>query len=106
MDEEEQFNDIWADWMAEEGLAIEDEIQETLVSSRGLLDIDDGTHAQWIDGTLGVLLTFDLSEIHSILNAWDAAEDGNMVALATLMHWLQGFSGFLEACMTNIEEEN
>lgn len=101
---EEPFDDLWANWMAEEGLAIEDEIHQTLLASKGLLDIDDGTHAQWVNGTLGVLLTFDIEEVDSILNAWEEAEDGNLVALATLMHWLQGFSGFLQACMTNIED--
>ena len=42
---EEPFDDLWANWMAEEGLAIEDEIHQTLLASKGLLDIDDGTHA-------------------------------------------------------------
>ena len=102
---EEHFEDHWADWMASEGLALEDEIQASMLATKGLLDIDDGTHAQWVDGKLGVLLTFELEEINSILNAWDEAEDGNMIALATLMHWLRGFSTFLEACMENIEED-
>jgi hypothetical protein len=101
---EEQFDDLWANWMAVEGLDIEDEIHQTLLASKGLLDMDDGTHAQWVGGTLGVLLTFDFEEVDSILNAWDEAQDGNLIALSTLIHWLQGFTVFLQACTGNIEE--
>jgi len=104
VDEEELFDDVWADWMAEQGLEIEDEIEQTLLSSKGLLDMDDGTHAQWINGTLGVLLTFDLDEVDHLLDAWEEAEDGNMIALATLLQWLHGFSAFLKACTANIED--
>jgi hypothetical protein len=104
VDKEEPFDDIWANWMAEQGLDIEDEIEQTLLSSKGLLDMDDGTHAQWINGTLGVLLTFDLEEVEQLLDAWDQAEDGNMIALATLLQWLNGFSTFLKACTANSDD--
>ena len=102
--EEEPLEDSWAIWMAEEGLAIEDEIHQTLLASKGLLDMDDGTHAQWLSGTLGVLLTFDLEEVNSLLNAWDEAQDGNVVSLAVVLHWVQGFTTFLDACISNLDE--
>ena len=104
MAEEEPLEDSWAIWMAEEGLAIEDEIHQTLLASKGLLDMDDGTHAQWLSGTLGVLLTVDLEEVNSLLNAWDEAQDGNVVSLAVVLHWVQGFTTFLDACISNLDE--
>jgi hypothetical protein len=95
---DEAFDDIWADWMAEEGLEIEEEIEITLLESRGILDINDGTHAQWVSGQLGVLLTFSQAEVTDIIDAWDDAVEGNLFALTSLMNWLQGFTGFLSTC--------
>lgn len=94
----EGLDDVWADWMAEEGLEIEEEIEISLLESRGTLDMQDGTHAQWLDGDLGVLLTFTTEEVTELLDAWDDAVDGNLLALTSLMNWLQGFSGFLSTC--------
>ena len=97
--DDEAFDDIWADWMAEEGLEMEDEIELTLLESRGTLDMQDGTHAQWVNGDLGVLLTFSSEEVSELLDAWDDAVDGNIIALSSLMQWLNGFQGFLASCI-------
>ena len=99
MGDSEWLNDVWADWMAEEGLEIEEEIEVSLLESRGILAMNDGTHAQWVDGDLGVLLTFSGEEVSELLDAWDDAVEGNLIALTSLMNWLQGFSGFLASCV-------
>ena len=100
--------DYWLHFVLNEQIIlsfdIEDEIHQTLLASKGLLDMDDGTHAQWLSGTLGVLLTFDLEEVNSLLNAWDEAQDGNVVSLAVVLHWVQGFTTFLDACISNLDE--
>ena len=56
--EEEAFEDNWADFMAAQGLALEDELEESIRDSVGLLDIQDGTHAQWVEEDLAVLFVF------------------------------------------------
>jgi len=99
VEDSEGLDDIWADWMAEEGLEIEEEIELTLLESRGTLDMQDGTHAQWMGPDLGVLLTFSTEEVTELLDAWDDAVDGNIVALSSLMQWLNGFQGFLASCI-------
>ena len=96
---DEGLDDIWADWMAEEGLEIEEEIETSLLESRGTLDMQDGTHAQWMGSDLGVLLTFSTEEVSELLDAWDDAVDGNLIALSSLMQWLNGFQGFLACCI-------
>ncbi len=101
---EEDLEEVWADFMAVEGLEIEDEIEHYLVQSRGLLDMVDGTHAQWVNEDLGVLLMFQEPELYHIVNAWDDAQEGNLVALASLMHWLEGFAEFLSRCITTRDD--
>ena len=96
---DEGLDDIWADWMAEEGLEIEEEIETSLLESRGTLDMQAGTHAQWMGSDLGVLLTFSTEEVSELLDAWDDAVDGNLIALSSLMQWLNGFQGFLASCI-------
>ena len=105
--DDEALDDIWADWMAEEGLEIEEEIEITLLESRGTLDMQDGTHAQWLNGYLGVLFTFSPEEVSDIIDAWDDAVGGNLLALTSLMNWLQGFTAFLNTCVnakSNLED--
>ena len=97
--DDEALDDIWADWMAEEGLEIEEEIELTLLETRGTLDMQDGTHAQWMNGDLGVLFTFSSEEVTEILDAWDDAVGGTLMALTSLLNWLQGFTGFLTTCV-------
>ena len=43
-------------WRAEEGDAIAAEIQESLKASSSVLNVDDGSHAVWHEGSLGLLL--------------------------------------------------
>tara|TARA_B100001245_G_C22469448_1_gene240186 strand:+ start:34 stop:366 length:333 start_codon:yes stop_codon:yes gene_type:complete len=99
VEDSEGLDDIWANWMAEEGMEIEEEIEMTLLETRGTLDMTDGTHAQWLGQDLGVLLTFSEQEVTELLDAWDDATDGNLIALTSLMNWLQGFSSFLASCI-------
>ena len=43
-------------WVEEEGEAIADEIRESMKASSSVLNVDDGSHAVWHDGNLGMLL--------------------------------------------------
>ena len=38
-------------------------------------------------------------EVSELLDAWDDAVDGNIIALSSLMQWLNGFQGFLASCI-------
>ena len=60
---EEEFEDTWAIWMAEEGLELEDQIHHELLANRHLMDINDGTHGTWVDGTLGVLMAVSYTHL-------------------------------------------
>ena len=43
-------------WRAREGDAIAAEIHESLKASSSVLNVDDGSHAVWHEGSLGLLL--------------------------------------------------
>ena len=47
---------------------------------------------------------FQEPELYHIVNAWDDAQEGNLVALASLMHWLEGFTEFLSRCITTRDD--
>tara|TARA_R100000995_G_scaffold17867_1_gene7182 strand:+ start:6724 stop:7038 length:315 start_codon:yes stop_codon:yes gene_type:complete len=96
---DEQFEDEWADFMAIQGLDIEEEIDQEIQANKFRLDMDDGTHAQWDGESLGVLIVFDRGEPEEILKSWEDASRGNLVALTALFHWLESFSFFLMDCM-------
>jgi hypothetical protein len=95
----DEFEDRWADFMAIQGLDIEDDIHNEIQENKFRLDMDDGTHAQWDNENLGVLIVFEAGEPESILNSWDEASKGNLIALTGLFHWLESFSLFLSDCM-------
>jgi len=52
----EQDEVAFEQWRAEEGDAIAAEIQESLKASSSVLNVDDGSHAVWHEGSLGLLL--------------------------------------------------
>jgi len=95
----DEFEDRWADFMAIEGLDLEDAIARDIKKNMGKLDILDGTHGQWIDDDLGVLIVFQDKEAQGIVRSWKEATTGNLVALTALMNWLKDFSFFLEDCI-------
>jgi len=43
-------------WREQEGDSIAAEIQESLKASSSVLNVDDGSHAVWHEGSLGLLL--------------------------------------------------
>ena len=95
----DEFEDRWADFMAIEGLDLETEIADIIKDNIGKLDMDDGTHGQWLNDRLGVLIVFEGTEARGIVRSWKEATTGNLVALTALMNWLEGFSFFLEDCI-------
>ena len=103
---DEQFENSWADWMCEQGLDIEDEVRSSLLATRHLMDINDGTHGQWFDGSLGVLMVFEDVEIRELLDAWEQSREGNIMSLSSIMQWLQHLSLFLQECLDSHDTQN
>ena len=103
---DEEFEDTWADWMCQEGLDIEDEIHHDLLATRHLMDINDGTHGQWCEGSLGILMVFEDAEIRELLSAWSQSREGNLMSLSSIMQWLQHFSLFLQECLDSHDTQN
>ena len=93
----------WTSFMEGGGKVLESEIHETIQKTSHLLDMTDGTHASWHDGHLGVLLVFDSYDVASVLSAWAAAEDGNLLALTHVMDWLNGFVQFVDYCVSEAD---
>ena len=89
----------WAEWMAVEGLDLEDEIALEIKDNRHRLDMRDGTHGQWDGDELGVLIVFDEGEVRHILKSWEDASDGNIMSIFSLMNWLEGVTTFLFDCL-------
>ena len=96
---DDKFEDDWANWMAEEGLELEDSIHHELLANRHLMDMNDGTHGTWVDNALGVLVVFEEEEVKELLDAWEESRDGNLMSLTCVMQWLQHFSSFLQDCV-------
>ena len=76
------------------------DILQTMKEGVHRLDIEDGTHAAWHDGKLGVLLVFPREEALSMVNIWDGAHEGNLIALASILDWCQNLISFIEYCKT------
>ena len=94
-----EFEHNWAEWMAVEGLDLEDEIASEMRESRHRLDMHDGTHGQWDNDELGVLIVFSEDEVRNILRQWDDANNGNIMSIFALMNWLEGVTTFLFDCL-------
>ena len=76
MGPDDQFEDQWAEWMAIEGLDIELEVADEIRSNITKLDMLDGTHGQWHDESLGVLIVFDSDEARNIVKHWKESAKG------------------------------
>ena len=101
----DEVEDRWADFMAGQGLDLEDEIQKTLEDNISKLDMIDGTHGQWQDDALGVLIVFDGAEVEKIVDSWALAMDGNLMAMSHIMNWMEGFQYFLEDCLNKRDNQ-
>ena len=103
---DEEFEDTWANWMAEEGLDLEDEVHHEILANRHLLDMNDGTHGTWVDNSLGVLVVFEDGEVREFLDAWEDSRKGNLMSLSSIMQWLQHLSLFLQECVDSHDTLN
>ena len=54
--DDEVTNIAFEQWCREEGDAIADEIRDSMKASSSVLNVDDGSHAVWHEGNLGLLL--------------------------------------------------
>lgn len=100
----DEFEHQWAEWMAVEGLDMEDQINASIKDSAHCLDMRDGTHGQWDGDELGVLIVFDEEEVRKLLHSWeDAANNGNIMSILQLMHWMEGVTLFLKDCIRSRE---
>jgi len=63
------------------------------------LVILDGTHGQWKDESLGVLIVFDNEEARNIVKHWKESAKGNLISLTCILNWVEGFSYFLQDCI-------
>ena len=53
---DEEVANLFNKWVEEEGDAIADEIRESMKTSSSVLNVDDGSHAVWHEGNLGMLI--------------------------------------------------
>ena len=89
----------WSDFMASNGVQLEQDILQSLQDSRHILDIEDGTHASWYNNHLGTLLVFQHDEAASMVGAWHEADGGDLIALSRVLRWVNGFMDMLEQCL-------
>lgn len=106
MGPDDQFEDQWAEWMAIEGLDIELEVADEIRSNITKLDMLDGTHGQWHDESLGVLIVFDSDEARNIVKHWKESAKGNLISLTCILNWVEGFSYFLQDCIETRDLES
>jgi hypothetical protein len=97
--DEVDFDAKWDHFLACEGGDIETEVAENLSRSRHLLDMHDGTHASWDANQLGVLLVFGGQDACDFIGAWHDADDGNLMALAKVLDWVNSMVGMIEQCV-------
>ena len=96
----------WQSFLANEGWIISQEIYANLESTLNLFDTADGTHAKLAsDGHVGVLLVFDMDEIHMLLATYFDGMDGNEGAQSAFGSWVSGVMGLLDACIGDASPE-
>lgn len=100
------FEVVWDDWLEAVGVDIDCEIEENLERSQFMLDMDDGTHAQWRESQLGVLLMLDRDEVEQLVLARDAAENGRIEGWLVITSWMMGFTAFLDQCLSLQEDRD
>jgi hypothetical protein len=98
------FEDVWDDWLEAVGVDIDCEIEENFERSQYMLDMDDGTHAQWRESQLGVLLILSREEVEQLVLARALARQGEIEGWITMTSWVMGFTTFLDQCLTVAEE--
>ena len=97
----EQFERVWEDWLNGTGLDLADEIKETLENSKFLMDMDDGTHAQWRGDHLGILVMMHKDEVRRLVQATQGQMNGGSVEdWLALSSWTLAFTSFLEQCLS------
>jgi hypothetical protein len=94
----------WASFMAETGSDLDKEIKSTMSANAHLLDIEDGSHATWFHGQLGVLIVFGEDDVINLMETWDDAADGSLMAVAAMLEWLKHFVKFVTACALTEED--
>lgn len=104
VDVDSDFEDIWYDWLEAVGVDIDCEIEENFERSQYMLDMDDGTHAQWRGSQLGVLLVLTREEVESLVLARQKAKDNDIHSWLTLTSWVMGFTTFLDQCLCHLED--
>jgi len=104
VDVDSDFEDIWYEWLEAVGVDIDCEIEENFERSQYMLDMDDGTHAQWRESQLGVLLVLTREEVESLVLARQKAKDNDINSWLTLTSWVMGFTTFLDQCLCHLED--
>ena len=95
----------WGDFMASNGVQLEQDVLRSLRESRHLLDMKDGTHASWNGNDLGVLLVFQRDEAMRMVGGWHDADGGELIALSRILGWVSGFVDMIEQCLILYESE-
>jgi hypothetical protein len=99
-EDSERFETIWEDWLDGTGLDLEGEIEESLENSKFLMDMDDGTHAQWRGDHLGVLIMLRREDVEKLVEANHGQMHGGSVEdWLALSSWTMAFTEFLEQCL-------
>lgn len=99
-EDSERFETIWEDWLDGTGLDLEGEIEESLENSKFLMDMDDGTHAQWRGDHLGVLIMLRREDVEKLVEANHGQMNGGSVEdWLALSSWTMAFTDFLEQCL-------
>jgi len=99
-DDPELFEEVWREWLEDTGFDLADEIEETLENSKFLMDMDDGTHAQWRGDHLGVLILLHKDEVRRLVYATQGqANGGSIEDWLALSSWTLAFTSFLEQCL-------
>ena len=102
----DNFEDIWDDWLEAVGVDIDCEVEENFERSQFMLDMDDGTHAQWRESQLGVLLILSREEVEELVFARALAKQGEIEGWITMTSWVMGFTTFLDQCLTYVEDRD
>lgn len=102
----DNFEDIWDDWLEAVGVDIDCEVEENFERSQFMLDMDDGTHAQWRGSQLGVLLILSREEVEELVFARALAKQGEIDGWIAMTSWVMGFTTFLDQCLTYVEDRD
>jgi len=89
----------WTLFMEAEGDVLEQEIYKDLSASSNLFDMEDGVHAKWSNGSLGLLLVFDETEANGLFDAFRAAIGGVQEANEAFAYWAASLMGLLRQAL-------